>query len=467
MKINLKTIVIGIFTSIFLIPSVHADLMPPIISNTFRQWFGSGVPDDYVLRSLITLLIFLIFYWAGGALFKKGSHGFGDSKMNMFRWTIALIIALIVGLFTPMTLLQTYKTIFLLAVPLLGTIGILVLGHKAAKQGTSEGYLAAAILYLFILVVISLTLAKASSFGITDYKLAAGFSFIDMLEILIFVFFILMVVNFFKAFGIKAPKGDFFRQHHRPAPEGEPPAARRRREEEDRRREEERRRREREHRPETPEEHRREEVEKRREEAEDKQEEKAEHEEEKEEKKEERLERAEIKRGVRIFNELKHLKDLMMEWLEASGAPTYRKQVLEELERIRKDESIMRTLEKYSIREVKKIDYLEHLGNRMGGKHEERLEQLIRQEVHLSKVFEELLDYISKKIDELEFKYKGAPPEKKNFNESEFQEPKKEILSAINKALQVSVERINVEKQEFSETEEAEKDTKKAEHAHH
>ncbi len=199
MKKNFKTIIIAILSTIFLIPSVHADIIPPIIKDQFREWFGSGVPDDYVLRMLLTLLVFLIFYWGAGALFKSGG-AFGDSKTNMFRWTIALVVALIVGLFTPMSIIQTYKTIFLLIVPIIIVFGGLALGHRAARHKTSEGHLAAAIIYLFIFVVMSLTLAKANEFGITDYRLAAGFSFVDLLNIVMFVFFILMVVHFVKAF---------------------------------------------------------------------------------------------------------------------------------------------------------------------------------------------------------------------------------------------------------------------------
>ena len=180
---------------------------------------------------------------------------------------------------------------------------------------------------------------------------------------------------------------------------------------------------------------------------------------------EEKIEKKAINRGVKIFKELEHLKSLMMEWIEASGAPSYRKKVSDELSRILKDDSIFDMLEKYTIKEVKKIEYLEHLGKRMGGEHQQRLDQLIRKEVELSHIFKEVLDYIVQKVKELEFKYKGAPPEKKSFNETEFVEPKKEILSAINKALQVSVQRINIEKEELKETEAAEVDTKKAEKA--
>ena len=204
MKNYFKSIFLTILSLLLFIPFTSALLMPSIVNDTLRRVFSGGIPEDYVLRMLITLLIFLVFYWGAAGLFTKG-RGFGEKKTNMFRWTIALVIALIVGLFTPITLLHTYKTILLLSIPLLATAGILVLAHKAAKSKHNEGYVGAALLYLLLITIISITAAKAHEFGIMEYRLMTGFSFIDMFELIIFITFILMVVNFIKAFGRPKP----------------------------------------------------------------------------------------------------------------------------------------------------------------------------------------------------------------------------------------------------------------------
>lgn len=418
MKKNLKTIILSLLTGILLLPSVHADLIPPLVKDTLRNWFGGAIPEDYVVRTLLAILLFVIFYWAAGAVFKAGHYD--DTKINKFRWMVALLVSIITVLFIPYSLLEVYKSIFALITPILATIGLILLARKVAKHHTPEGHIGAALIYAFVFAILGFVVAMADDFGISKYRITAGWSFLDIIQLLMVLVFIFMAMHIIKLFG-RGPRGRIRDMGDN---------IRRGNEEAERERSEEKK--------------------------EEKEARKIEH----EDKKEEAIERKEIKTDIKIFSNLKKLKRLVEEWAKTidqkkrpKGDQDKLKEINDELERLRKLEKFSLGLRRINIREAKHLEHLEQqMGNAQIGKDFKPYvgtggKYRLTQESNLDNLFTKILAYISWQVN-------VAEPQPVY------------ILNAIDKAMRIEVKKMQLEKENFRGAKQEEESAERIEHSH-
>ena len=199
MRNKFKIIITSLVPALFLVPSVCAfQLFPPMISELLQTWFGGAIPPDYITRILLGLLIFIVFYYAAGFAFNKNAYG--ESKTNTFRWMVALLVAILTVLFLPQSLMDIYKSMFAMFTPVLVTIGLIVFARKVNKHHTQEGHIGAALAYAIGIALIGFVVAEASQFGIQDFNIF-GWSFLDILQLMMTILFVLFFMNIFKAFG--------------------------------------------------------------------------------------------------------------------------------------------------------------------------------------------------------------------------------------------------------------------------
>ena len=160
-----------------------------------------------------------------------------------------------------------------------------------------------------------------------------------------------------------------------------------------------------------------------------------------EERRKQRIEINETKEDIRIFKELEVLKSLIGEWAKTisrkvpKGSPAERVKILNEIARIRRDQSIRDRLERVSVKEMKNIDHLvEQTGNYGSNKKKmvRGMEDLIKEEASLNLFFEKLLSYLVYTIETVPNPNPSVP------------------LGVIDKALAVEARIIRIQKQEIN-----------------
>lgn len=404
MKNKLKIIITSLLPALFLVPSAHAfQLFPPMITEMLQNWFGGAIPPDYITRILLGLLIFIIFYYAAGFVFSDKVYG--ASKTNTFRWMVALLTAIISVLFIPQSLLDIYKSMFAMLTPVLITIALIMFARKVNKHHTQEGHIGAALAYAVGIALIGFVVAEASQFGIQDYAFF-GWSLLDIMQMLMFLLFVLFCINIFKAFGGSKTRMRDMSSNIKDA---------------------------------------RNNMEKQ--EKEDEKNKKEEKEAEKETKREEKTTKKEIREDVYIFNDLKKLRALVIQWqatitdAKKHGDEKLEKAVLDELQRLRKEQAYRDKLERIKIKEASNLHNLAEgkIGKYVGGKNVKinaNIETLIKTDSHLNAVFEKILDFISGKIA-------GTLPNVRPDTGS--------IIAAIDQALRVQVQLLRTEEEEVKE----------------
>lgn len=180
-------------------PFVSADIMPSIIKDAFTKLFGGSYPEVYVQRTIIWILFFAIYYFASSFVFiDKATVATQPKKFSGVRTIVAVVLAVITAIGIPDPWLAAIFNVWGwaggLIIILTPVLGIMFLAHMAFPQNRfGDGF--RAVIFLISIVLLYQIITVLDTFA----NQPPGFSLSDFTQLIIFIFFIMAVINAFRA----------------------------------------------------------------------------------------------------------------------------------------------------------------------------------------------------------------------------------------------------------------------------